>query len=217
MIVDAANPRSYLGTGTAWSDLSGNSNNATLVNTPVYSTNNNGYFTFTSASSQYANLGSPASLGNINSTLTISAWVTLSSFPTSGNIFAIYSTGQSGSTSTQTFLRVDNTSVSQVVVGSYNGSSNFLTTYSTTNLSLNTWYNIAGQYTGTAWVLYVNGVQVNSTTTTGPVSASVIVTIGVENNFGGTLQRYYSGNISSVSVYNRSLSASEIQRLSQKV
>ena len=32
MLLDAANPKSYPGTGTTWSDLSGNGNNGTLTN-----------------------------------------------------------------------------------------------------------------------------------------------------------------------------------------
>lgn len=40
--VDAANPRSYSGTGNTWYDLSGNNNHMTLVNGVAYSTNNGG-------------------------------------------------------------------------------------------------------------------------------------------------------------------------------
>lgn len=41
--LDAANPRSYPGTGTTWSDLSGNDNHATLLNSPTFS---NTFFSF---------------------------------------------------------------------------------------------------------------------------------------------------------------------------
>ena len=37
LALDAANPRSYPGSGTAWYDLSGNSNHVTLYNGPLYS------------------------------------------------------------------------------------------------------------------------------------------------------------------------------------
>ena len=36
LLVDAANPRSYSGSGSTWTDLSGNAKHVTLVNTPVY-------------------------------------------------------------------------------------------------------------------------------------------------------------------------------------
>ena len=40
--LDAGNPSSYPGTGTTWTDLTGNGNNGTLVNGPTYSPVNKG-------------------------------------------------------------------------------------------------------------------------------------------------------------------------------
>ena len=44
LYLDASNPSSYPGTGTTWFDVSGNSANATIFNSPTYSTSNGGYF-----------------------------------------------------------------------------------------------------------------------------------------------------------------------------
>jgi len=44
LCLDAANSRSYSGTGTTWSDLSGNGYDGTLVNGVGYSNDNLGYF-----------------------------------------------------------------------------------------------------------------------------------------------------------------------------
>ena len=46
LCLDAANPRSYPGTGTTWNDLSGNENHGTLVNGVGYSSDNNGSLVF---------------------------------------------------------------------------------------------------------------------------------------------------------------------------
>jgi len=46
LYLDASNPNSYSGTGTAWNDLSGYGNNFTLVNNPTFNTGNGGYFQF---------------------------------------------------------------------------------------------------------------------------------------------------------------------------
>ena len=46
LYLDAANPKSYPGTGTVWSDLSGNSNNGALTNSPTFNSNNGGNFIF---------------------------------------------------------------------------------------------------------------------------------------------------------------------------
>jgi hypothetical protein len=53
--LEAENPNSYTGTGTAWNDLSGNGNNGTLVNGPAYfsaSKGNGSYFSFGSGATQ---------------------------------------------------------------------------------------------------------------------------------------------------------------------
>lgn len=45
LCLDAANPKSYPGSGTSWTDLARNGNNATLFNGPTYSTENKGIIT----------------------------------------------------------------------------------------------------------------------------------------------------------------------------
>ena len=44
--LDAGNTSSYLGSGTNWTDLSGNGINGVLVNGPIYNNSNNGHFVF---------------------------------------------------------------------------------------------------------------------------------------------------------------------------
>lgn len=44
--VDAANKKSYSGSGTAWNDLSGSNNNGTLTNGPTFNSSNLGYIEF---------------------------------------------------------------------------------------------------------------------------------------------------------------------------
>jgi|9_EtaG_2_1085328.scaffolds.fasta_scaffold07313_5 hypothetical protein len=44
--IDAGNTKSYPGSGTTWSDISGQGNNGTLTNGPTYSSADGGYFTF---------------------------------------------------------------------------------------------------------------------------------------------------------------------------
>lgn len=46
LCLDAANPRSYTSGSTTWSDLSGNGNNATLVNGPAFNTGSLGSIQF---------------------------------------------------------------------------------------------------------------------------------------------------------------------------
>lgn len=46
LCLDAANPKSYPGSGTSWIDVSGNDNNGTLTNNPTFENVDSGCFTF---------------------------------------------------------------------------------------------------------------------------------------------------------------------------
>jgi len=46
LCLDAANPKSYPGSGTTWSDLSGNGNSGTLTNGPTFDSSNLGSISF---------------------------------------------------------------------------------------------------------------------------------------------------------------------------
>lgn len=65
MHLDAGDRNSYRGSGTTWFDLSGNNNHGTLVNSPTFSTNNSGLFTF-NGSTTYVNLNGGSVLNNWN-------------------------------------------------------------------------------------------------------------------------------------------------------
>jgi hypothetical protein len=74
-------------------------------------------------------------------------------------------------------------------------------------LPLNMWSHIAGTYNGVTMALYVNGVQVASQSQTGTLATSTdAMTLG-----GDTMGEDWSGLIDEVRIYNRALSASEIQ------
>jgi len=46
LLLDAANTKSYPGSGTTWTDLSGNGNTGTLTNSPTFTTDNGGAIRF---------------------------------------------------------------------------------------------------------------------------------------------------------------------------
>ena len=57
LCLDAADRKSYGGSGTTWADRSGEGNNGTLLGSPVYSTANSGTLTFDGSESDYATIG----------------------------------------------------------------------------------------------------------------------------------------------------------------
>ena len=72
--VDAANKKSYPGSGTIWSDLAGN-NNGTLTNGPTFDLGNGGSLVF-DGTNDYAEIPDNSSL-DITSGITIACWVYL--------------------------------------------------------------------------------------------------------------------------------------------
>ena len=87
------------------------------------------------------------------------------------------------------------------------------TLVSATPMATNVWVNIVGTYTaGGAMVLYRNGVV--DTTGTGPTSISYSAqNFGVgTRTFSGAYQYPWNGQISVVQLYNRALSAAEVQQ-----
>jgi len=87
-------------------------------------------------------------------------------------------------------------------------------TYSTTTPAPNTWYHVAGTYDGSTLAIYVNGVLESSTPLTGGITAA-----SNDLNFGrdpanpSDASRYWDGLIDEVEIFNRGLSASEVQSI----
>ena len=195
--IDAANTKSYPGTGTSWTDLSGNGNNGVLTNGPTYSSNNKGFFTFDGVNDYIL-----ATALNLNE-LTICAWVKFSSisntaYPTIINK-EVANTSRNfwmGLTPWFTFGR------------SVSGSDEGLTSSITPNL--NQWYYVVATNTlAPVFSIYINGVLNNTATFSGSLSTGGSVTwIGTYRDLFYPM----NGNIAQVSIYNRALSAAEIQQ-----
>ena len=81
--LDAGDSNSYSGSGTTWTDLSGEGNHATLVNGPTYSSNDGGYLSF-DGSNDHATLPAIDLTGN---ELTFAIWTYNQTNTTSSLIF----------------------------------------------------------------------------------------------------------------------------------
>jgi len=186
--LDAGVSSSYPGSGTSWNDLSGNGNNGTLENGVGYNSSNGGSLTF-DGGDDYVNCGNPSiSSGKI----TVNAWVKL-------NV-----------SKTQHIVDSSNNSWHLAILSSnipyfWNG-----TTYHTTGNTLTNgvWYMLTGVQ-GTTLDIYVNGI-LNSTIATSPNISTNNINLGRWQNGSGL--RVFNGNMAQASIYNRALSASEIQQ-----
>ena len=198
LALDAANPKSYPGSGTTWSDLSGNGNNGTLVNTPTYSSTNGGSLTF-NGSSQYA--GTTISSG-LSGSFTFCCFVNVTSITTNGAILASQSSTNYWAflgfnpSNNLTFALFDNTNNPVAV--------------SSTNVTVGTWCYLVGvrDIVADTISIFFNGINtgsVNDSTTSVPSYSAF--NVGGQTNVAG---RYANCKIGTVQIYNRALSASEV-------
>jgi len=88
--VDAANYESYPGSGTTWSDLSGNGNDGTLINGPTFDSENAGGLTF-DMTNDYITCNNSNSLTITGSAITFEAIFKTGYSVTDGNGKAILS------------------------------------------------------------------------------------------------------------------------------
>jgi hypothetical protein len=210
LCLDAANKFSYPGTGTTWTDLSGNSNNGTLTNGPTFSAGNMGSILYDGADDQI-DCGNNSSL-NISTNLTLGIWVkfnSLSSDPNliskqwcSGNQFsyswAVLSDGR-------IYYGFDSDGQCSSITGEYTSTNTVCTT--------GIWYCLNIVHTSTSINLYSNGISIPGTLagSYGTIYTSTVpVRLGVYRNLSGAFASYLSGNISNVQIYNRALSATEV-------
>lgn len=76
--VDASDSSSYSGTGTTWSDLSGNGYDLTLTNGPTYNSGSIDYFNF-DGSNDYAENGNGLQIFGASDAYTVETWIRLGS------------------------------------------------------------------------------------------------------------------------------------------
>ena len=189
--LDAGNSLSYSGTGTTWTDMSGNGNNGTLTNGTSYSSENGGVMVFDGVNDYVSRSNF---IGN-STTFTVCHWINLSSNQTTRTIFSNY-TGSGWVTG------ISDSSVN--VIKFYLGGAHLYATYP---LEINKWYYVCVTYNNGNPTIYINGVL--NSTTTGNISFGSLAT---NNDIGrlGDGRQYFNGKISNLQTYNRALSASEI-------
>jgi len=212
LAVDAANTRSYPGTGTTWTDLSGNAINGILTLGPTYTSANGGSITF-DGTDDYIQFGTQTRLQFTNTqAYTISAWIYWR--PTAAAITTIASYGVAGGKGY--YLQADNGSIrAKSFFFDYFDGTNFIGIQGNANtLPTNQWVNIVGTNSGAntaaGLAVYINGTLA-STTVRGNASPTSIDYTSCNFNIAARGNgAVFPGNIAATQVYNRALTATEI-------
>ena len=201
LALDAANNKSYSGSGTTWSDLSGNNNTGTLTNGPTFSAANQGSIVFDGVDDYVAitNL-----FLNTVTNVTLQGWVYISSTSLKGTFIKVgggsngYAIGVGGTNFDDSGNQIIGlySSVRWITTGSNYGTGwkFFTLTLSATSLP----------------TFHLNGVLIGSYTGTNPITPTSGVYIGQAIGDTGPSGRAFAGNIATTQIYNRELSATDI-------
>src|SRR3989344_2227598 len=205
-------------TGTVAGDSSGNNNRGILTNDPTWVDGKRGKAINFDGSNDYVNAGSGSSLDNLPA-ITFSAWI----YPRAQGT-RLFVTNRGNPESSGWRFAFDSATA---------GSMRFTVDYSTTDLvtrnnspdansvaPLNKWTHIAVTWNGSATAtnvkIYFNGVGANSYSTANGVGDRVddnAQNLIIGHNEALTSNGGFNGLIDEVRVYNRALSAAEIQAL----
>lgn len=192
--LDAGDAASYPGSGTTWTDLSGNGNNGTLTNGPTYDSANGGSIVF-DGTNDYVS----TSYGPTLNDFTVIAWFKSTAVKGFDRIVdKNYATGMwMGRSSTDANTWGGGVLDENPPYGRY------------ITLTDGQWHMLASVRQGTTHTIYGDGI---TNTTSGTVSSNALSSVNF--NIGAwidVLSQILQGNISAVQIYNRALSASEIE------
>lgn len=207
--LDAANIKSYPGSGTVWKDLSGLGNHGTLVNGPVYNSANNGSILFDGVNDQviipHSNSLAPSAA------ITLSAWVN-TDWQTTSSVRIISKTESGG---WQLSINDDPAGARVGMTIHIGGVYRYATVPKTSIAS--GYHNIVGSFDGRFINLFVDATQVVNI----DLVSTLALTYAYNNQFivgaeasssGPANTNYINASISNVQIYSRALSAAEIKQ-----
>ena len=196
LALDVGNTKSYPGSGTAWTDLSGNGNNGTLVNGVGYSASNGGALTFDGVD-DYVNIPYNSIL-NSSTTFTVDFWFKSNNIATEQAFFSTTNTSLTSGYHIQVY-------VSKIILQVYPSQAY---TFASQTLSSNTFYNVSVTYNSGNIIYYINGTSAGTANyifTPSNIDAAI-------GKYTAINALYVNGNIPSFKFYNRALSAAEISQ-----
>jgi hypothetical protein len=197
-LFDAANKKSYPGTGTTWTDLTKNKAMGSFNNSPTYSALGSGSLNFAGAAINSVGAGISIPYNSnydlSSSDFTLEAWC----YPTANAYYGVVIgrwSGYGATGNTSWCIRQNGVGQFQFAV-STNGSTEVTITDSVA-FSTSTWYCLTAVRSGTSLSFYKNGVLLGTSTVATLFNGSASLTIGNANNQKDT----FTGNIANCKIY----------------
>ena len=198
LYLDAANQKSYPGSGSTWTDLT-NNYQGTLINVPSFDNSNLGSIVFNGVDN-YANLSGSA--GNF-ATGSVECWLKYTADPPSTVAQQIISRTNIATGTFNIRRRTNNAIDFLIRMSETNSTSLVIGPVLTTN-----WTHVIGTYDGTTQNLYVNGIAQTPTLISGTVETGGTYTQNIGRNTIDT--GYTPVQVSIVKLYNTVLTASNV-------
>ena len=196
--LDAANIRSYPGSGTTWTDLSGNNITGSLTNGPTYNSANGGSIVFYGSNDSVIIPHTPSlSVGN---SLSVFFWFYLNSTSSYQPIVAKSYNNNGWEIANQ------NGGLRCTLRPSVSNNNNI---FVPGTLNLNNWYCSGFTCNNTTISLYLNGI-LQGATSVSSINLDTTSSLYVAQRSDGSNINYFNGSISNVQIYNRALSAAEV-------
>jgi hypothetical protein len=205
LYLDAANAQSYTSGSTTWTNLSRTENSASLINGPTYETSNGGSIVYDGTN----DLVQANSISGLTS-FTISTWFKMTGPGSTGGVSNTTYNSLFGITSGTRRILVatsTNTGTTEGTILVQMGGSNY---FSTSLTVTNAWNNVVYTFAASTARLYVNNVAQTSQSNAGVTFPVANILIGAYSN--PIVAYAMKGNIAQTSIYNRALSATEIQQ-----
>jgi hypothetical protein len=207
LALDAARTLSYPGSGTTWTDLSGNGNNGTLTNGPTFSSANLGSLSF-DGTNDFINCGNILNFTTESFTFNIFFYLT-STTTNSGQGPVLFYKGDYQSNGYYCQVDTATSSTNMAFVTNQSGANQ--TTSSTSALVVGGWNCVTVVRSGSSVTNYINGLNATSGAGThiNPTSSSQNFTL---SRYGSSAFIYSNIRIASFQAYNRALTETEVQQ-----
>ena len=212
--LDASRSSSYTGTGTSWTDISGNSNNGTMVNGPVFGTASGGQISFDGVN-DYVDCGDVLDMGT--KSYTINIWIKLNSVSSQTFVSKALAGLQNYRFAVGVGNFGANNKLSAFMQGNTFGAD--VTPNGTTSLPLNTWFMATFVFDRSSSIsIYYNGTN-DTLVGSGVISQWNGLDFQSNNPFrigsytdsnNSTPINFTNGVIGTTQIYNRALSPTEI-------